>query len=165
MIRGVEKKYNLLEQHEIDYLNKLCENYVADTFQIYNMQTIKRDELLEFKSKIVEYVTSIYGSRYDLKPMWLNKVTPEDEGSDKFHFDQAVLSIVTYFNLDFEGGEFEYIDENNNKVIINPEINLSLIMNDTLWHRIRKVTSGTRFSLVAFFKLIDKYDKKEKTLL
>jgi hypothetical protein len=164
-MKVIYKKYNLLEEHEIDYLNKLCENYVTDSFQIYNMQTIKNGELVEFKDKIIKYVATTYGDRYELSPIWINKVTPDDVGSDKFHFDRSALSIVTYFNLDFEGGQFEYIDKDNNKIIINPEINLSLIMDDTIWHRITKVTRGKRFSLVSFFKLTSKYDKQTKTLI
>ena len=96
---------------------------------------------------------------------WINKVTPTSVDSDSFHFDESVLSFVTYFNLDFEGGEFEYHDENSNKIVITPQINLSLVMNDRLWHRIRKVTSGERYSLVTFFKLTSEYDKKEKSIL
>lgn len=164
-MKNIYKKYNFLEQHEIDYLNELCKNFVVNEFQIYDMHYINSDELLDYKNKINEYVTSTYGKRYVMMMPWINKVTPTSVDSDSFHFDESVLSFVTYFNLDFEGGEFEYHDENSNKIVITPQINLSLVMNDRLWHRIRKVTSGERYSLVTFFKLTSEYDKKEKSIL
>jgi hypothetical protein len=38
-------------------------------------------------------------------------------------------------------------------------------MDDKLWHRITKVKKGNRYSLVSFFKLTTKNDKKQTTLL
>lgn len=159
------KVYGFLSDKDIDYLNNLCNNFVADFIQIYNTQTIKTDELLDFKNKISNYVKQTFGDRYELQPMWINKVTNNDENADTFHYDNSHLTIITYFNTNFEGGNFEYISQNNTKVTINPEINLSLIMDDKLWHRITKVKKGNRYSLVSFFKLTTKNDKKQTTLL
>ena len=67
------------------------------------------------------------------------------------------LTIVTYLNDDFEGGEFEYIDDFKSKVKIIPQKNLSLIMNGYLNHRVLPVHKGERYSLVSFFDVIKKY--------
>ena len=71
------------------------------------------------------------------------------------------LTIVTYINDTFDGGEFEYI-ENKNVFKIIPIRNMSLIMDKKLKHRVRKITKNERFSLISFY---NKKHKKEKTLI
>ena len=157
-----KKLHNFLTDEEIIVLNDYCKNYKEDGFQIYSMQQIKENDLLDFKNKIQKYVADTYKLNYILNPLWLNRVSSMDENSDKFHFDHSDLSIVTYFDTNFKGGNFEYYDEANNIVSITPEKNLSILMNNKLTHRITKVTNGVRFSLVAFF---DFKPKNTKTFL
>lgn len=157
------KKVNyFLSNDEITTLNKLSDNFVEYGFQIYSMQKIDDSELIFFKEKIKKYVKEKYKLDFILKPLWINKVTESDLKSDKFHHDSSDLTIVTYFNTNFEGGNFEYYDELQNLITINPEINLSLIMNNKLIHRVTKVTKGERYSLVAFF---DFKTKNKKTII
>jgi predicted 2-oxoglutarate/Fe(II)-dependent dioxygenase YbiX len=84
---------------------------------------------------------------------------------DGFHNDSSDLTFVTYFNMDFEGGKFEYIDNDGNNVFINPEVNLTLIMDQNPSHRVTKVTKGERFSLVVFLTLILENEKNRKTII
>ena len=63
---------------------------------------------------------------YKLSGLWINKVTNETNVDDVFHNDAADLTIITYINEDFEGGEFEYFFKNQ-KIKIIPKINYSII--------------------------------------
>jgi hypothetical protein len=83
---------------------------------------------------------------------------------DGYHQDDCDLTFVTYFEINFEGGEFEYLDEKNSN-LIEPEANLTLIMDKNLLHRIRRVKKGERFSLVSFFILKPSVQKKIKTFI
>lgn len=157
-----KKVNNFLTNDEISTLNKLSNNFVEYGFQIYSMQKIDDSELVSFKERIQYYVKENYKLDFILKPLWINKVTEFDLKSDKFHHDNSDLTIVTYFNTNFEGGNFEYYDEKQNLITIKPEINLSLIMNNKLIHRITKVTKGERYSLVAFFNF---KPKNKKTII
>jgi Rps23 Pro-64 3,4-dihydroxylase Tpa1-like proline 4-hydroxylase len=153
---------NFLSNDDITTLNKLSDNFEEYAFQIYSMQRIDDSELLLFKEKIKNYVKENYKLDFILNPLWINKVTESDLKSDKFHHDSSDLTIVTYFNTNFDGGNFEYYDKLQNLITINPEINLSLIMNNKLMHRITKVTKGERYSLVAFFNF---QTKNKKTII
>ena len=156
--------YNFLSDTEIEYLNNICKNFVGDFVQIYNRRLITSTELLDFKIKTFDYVKSTFGDRYEPIQMWINEIKETDGGIYKLHQDTSDLTIITYFHTDFEGGEFEYVNIYDKNIIIQPEINLSLIMNNDLWHRVMPVKKGTRYSLVSFFKVVSKNDKKQSTL-
>ena len=71
------------------------------------------------------------------------------------------VTMILYLNEDFEGGEFEYIF-NDETIKIKPIKNTTLIMNKEIHHRVLNVTNGERFSLIFFYK---KLQKKQKTLI
>lgn len=107
---------------------------------------------------------SIYNQKYLLQETgtWINKINSNTNNNDRFHLDISDLTIVTYLNDDFIGGEFEYIDDNNQHIQIKPQKNTSLIMNNKLLHRVKPTIMGERLSLVCFFN----FDKKtKKTIL
>jgi predicted 2-oxoglutarate/Fe(II)-dependent dioxygenase YbiX len=93
------------------------------------------------------------------KGVWINKVKPTTNLNDAFHFDTSDLTIVTYLNDEFEGGEFEYIDNNENTIHVSPKKGMSLIMNNKLLHKVLPITKGERLSLVCFFDLKIKESK------
>ena len=153
---------NLLTDEEIRWLNNEIKHFRLDFFQIYNTQVISELELLDFKDKLKKYIEENFDIKYNTQSIWINKITDEDVNMDSYHTDTSDMTIVTYFNTDFEGGDFEYYDDENNKIIIKPEINLSLLMNNKVKHRVSKVTSGVRYSLVSFFGVVK---KNKKTLI
>jgi len=69
---------------------------------------------------------------------------------------------MIWINENFDGGEFEYIDEKKEKIKIKPKNNLSIISNNKLPHRVLPVIKGVRFSLIMFFEI---GKKKELTLI
>ena len=157
--------YSLLSDEELLFLNSICSSFVPTAqASIINKNNYYIRKMLNFKTDLLEYQKKCkthLGGNYKIEALWINKVTPNTNKNDKFHCDIADISIVTYINEDFEGGEFEYIFENE-KIKIKPIKNSSLIMNEKLEHRVLNVTNGERFSLISFYK---KLQKKQKTLI
>jgi predicted 2-oxoglutarate/Fe(II)-dependent dioxygenase YbiX len=162
---GIKIIENFLSNDELIYLNSLCNNFIETTkFSIKSNHNSYIRKMLDAKTDLLEYQTKVkihLGSEYEFDGLWINKINANTNQNDDFHKDDSDLSIVTYLNEDFEGGEFQYIFDNE-KIKIKPIINLSVIMNRTISHRVLNVTSGERFSLISFYK---KPLKKTKTLL
>ena len=146
-------RISLLES--IEDKNVLPRKIMIEGANYYNRFPIPKH--LEHKKLMEEFLHEKYLRTYLLKDSWINKVTIDTNKEDAYHFDMSNLTIVTYLNDDFEGGEFEYIDDINSKVKITPQKNLSLIMNGYLKHRVLTVSKGERYSLVSFFDVIKKY--------
>ena len=174
----LKKLYTLLSNEELLFLNLECSLFV----ETKSCSIISKDEnnnyirkmlnpkidLLEYQKKCMIHLEP----QYEIDSFWINKVNTITNIDDHFHVDLADLTIVTYLNKDFEGGEFEYISNfeggefedtfNDERIRIKPIINFSLIMDRTIPHRVLSVTNGERFSLVSFYK---KIQKKQKTLI
>jgi hypothetical protein len=156
---------NLLSEEELFFLDSYCTNFTdkkideADSIGNYYIrkQLNVENDLLEYQKRCKESIDK----KYELFAIWINKVTTETNIDDIHHYDACDLSIVTYINDTFEGGEFEYI-ENENIFKIKPIRNMSLFMDNKLKHRVLKVTKNERFSLISFYR---KIQKKEKTLI
>jgi hypothetical protein len=156
---------NLLSEEELFFLDSYCTNFTdkkideADSIGNYYIrkQLNIENDLLEYQKRCKESIDK----KYELFAIWINKVTTETNIDDIHHYDACDLSIVTYINDTFEGGEFEYI-ENENIFKIKPIRNMSLFMDNKLKHRVLKVTKNERFSLISFY---GKIQKKEKTLI
>ena len=99
---------------------------------------------------------------FESSDSWINKVTIETNKNDPYHKDISFLTLITYLNDDFEGGEFMYINDVGEKQLITPETNMTLVMDNKLSHKVMSVNGGIRFSLITFFKF---KEKKSKTLL
>ena len=144
----------MISSNEKKYLLDLA-NGIEDGTDKHNYNQINKNlHLLEFQQKVEFFLKKNYPNiKYKFGNIWINKVTPERLDSLEYHVDDSDLTIITYLNSDFTGGNFEYI-LNNKKHIIDIKENMCLIMDKTLQHRILKVTSGIRYSL-AFFLYID----------
>lgn len=161
----LKKLYKLLSNEELLFLNSICSKFVPtenvsiinDTNYYIRKIIDSKIDLLEYQKKCIIHIES----EYEIQGMWINKINTSTNQYDDFHIDEHDLSIITYLNEDFEGGEFEYIFKNK-KIKIKPIINSSLIMDKTIKHRVLNVTNGERFSLVSFYK---KPQKKQKTLI
>jgi hypothetical protein len=165
MINNINIFKNLLSEEEMYFLDSECTNFVEKNIDItdneYNYYIRKKlnigNDLLEYQKKCKELIQD----EYDLVGLWINKVTIETNIDDAYHKDLSDLTIVTYINDTFDGGEFEYI-ENKNLFKIKPIRNMSLFMDNKLKHRVVKITKNERFSLISFYY---KNQKKEKTII
>lgn len=92
---------------------------------------------------------------YKFTAAWINMVYENSNLDDGLHTDASDLTIIIYLNEDYSGGEFEY-NINNQLHQIKPKTNSAIMMNNKLPHRVKNVTNGVRYSLVLFFKHIEK---------
>jgi predicted 2-oxoglutarate/Fe(II)-dependent dioxygenase YbiX len=163
---------NTLSYTELEYLKNNCNNFINDTkigkeLNFYNRQKVNDDNLTEYKSKLKTVLKEYYANtEYNFTDSWINKIDstqPVVEEKDKFHLDEDNLSIVTFINDDYIGGEFSYLNKKNEEVFIQPKQNLTIILNGSeIKHRVCEVISGERFTLISFLE----YEiKKNKTLL
>lgn len=165
MINNIHIFKNLLSETELFFLDSVCANFFEkeiisskknNSYYITKNLNIEKD-LVEYQKKCKELIED----EYDLVGLWVNKVTIETNINDAYHNDISDLTIITYINDTFDGGEFEYI-ENKNLFKIKPIRNMSLFMDSKLKHRVLKITKNERFSLISFY---NKKRKKEKTLI
>lgn len=161
----IESIYDLLSEDELNLLDNFCANFKnEDTPRLtnyYNRMFLNKEiDLIDYQNNIKKHLYQKYGINYEVEGIWINKITPDTNKNDGFHLDENALTVVSYINDNFEGGEFEYFVlgvKPNPK--IKPKRNLSLITNDKLPHKVLPVTSGERYSIVVFCVIPNK-DKK-----
>jgi hypothetical protein len=131
-------------------------------YNYYNRYHLEIED--KYREKIELFLYETYGKKYVLKDkgFWINKITTNTNKDDSFHTDSSDLTIVTYLNDEYIGGEFEYLNWHRKIIKIKSHAGLSLIMDNILPHRVSPVLSGDRFSLVCFFDLVT---KNKKTLI
>jgi predicted 2-oxoglutarate/Fe(II)-dependent dioxygenase YbiX len=167
----IEQLTNLFDENYINFLLNEIKNKNFETigqkvnsieYNYYNRYHLEIDDTS--KENIESFLYKKYNKKYVLKNkgIWINKITPETNKDDTFHTDTSDLTIVTYLNDDYTGGEFEYINKSNKPIKIETQLGLSLIMDSILMHRVSPVLSGNRYSLVCFFDMIT---KNEKTII
>jgi predicted 2-oxoglutarate/Fe(II)-dependent dioxygenase YbiX len=153
----------LLNETELDFLKKECINFKEDMFQIYSVQNKKHlleNSLNNYISNVNKYIKKI-DANFILDDIWINKITENSNLDEKFHYDDADFSIVTYINRDYIGGDLEWIDTYGKIQKITPEENLSILVPKNVYHKVTPVTNGVRYSMALFFK----YDVKSKKKL
>jgi hypothetical protein len=154
--------YDVLDEDEFRFLKKECETFVAEEVptekNYYHRKFISENIVFCFYDKILN---ELYNKniKYHITGIGINKINTESNKNDKYHQDSSDLTILIFLNNNFEGGEFEYLDENNNNFKIIPEENKAIVMDSKLYHRVLPVSFGERFTLVCFFKIDEKQNK------
>ena len=169
----IEENLKLLNGLELDFVeSKLNRVNVYDEAKVYERGEVSiyvrqnipkaKENLPIFFSNLETCMKKIIDVEYIFDGLWINKVTEETNKDDTFHYDIPDFTMIMYLNDDFDGGEFEYIDENNKNIKIKPKKDLVIFSNNQLLHRVLPVTMGVRYSLVCFFKF---QTKTKKTFL
>ncbi len=73
------------------------------------------------------------------------KHKPEDE---LLHGTARKLSMSIILNQDYKGGEFEFLEDGSS---IKAETGTIIVFPSYMMHRVKPITKGTRYSLVAWF--------------
>jgi hypothetical protein len=167
---------NILDIKTQKELQKICEDFDNRDFKNVNYENdnyyvrlfIKQDILVDYLTNAKKYLIQnlpyedIKIIDFDDSVSWINKVSIETNKNDAFHNDISILTLVTYLNDDFEGGELIYINKNKEKDSVIPQKNMTIIMNDKLSHKVNRVSDGIRYSLITFFQT---KQKRTKTLI
>jgi hypothetical protein len=160
-MKNIYRIDTMLSSEEKVYLLNLSNNIRDDDYNYNYNQVDKNLYLLDFQEKVKEFLKKNYpNTNYKFGNIWINKITPERTDSLEYHTDGSDLTIITYINSDFTGGDFEYILNNKvNKIKI--EEDMCLVMDTPINHRISKVNSGIRYSLSFFLD----FDFNKKTFI
>ena len=160
----IETINGLLNELELDFLKKDCTNFKEELFQLYSVQNKKhllQTSLDNYILNVNNYIKKI-DANFILDDIWINKITENSNLDEKFHYDDADFSIVTYINRNYVGGDLEWVNKSGKIEKIIPVENLSILIPKNVYHKVTPVTEGIRFSMALFFK----YDiKTKKTLL
>ena len=135
-MKGIYKIDTMLSLNEKDYLLNLS-NDIDDGDCKYNYNQVDKNlYLLDFQKKVKQFLQKNYpNTKYKFGNIWINKITPQRIDSLEYHTDGSDLTIITYINSDFTGGDFEYILNNEvNKIKI--EEDMCLVMDTPINHRI-----------------------------
>lgn len=171
----INENCDILSESEKKLLKNKCNNFIVTDMPIFIEQTRRKNyynrNFLDIKDnkikKILDKITNEVKSIFKINTIyssgiWINKIDSKSNKNDGFHRDSAEFTFLLYLNENFEGGEFEYIDEKDTKIKIKPKNNMCIISKKELLHRVLPVISGERFSLVTFFKT---YKKDKITLI
>ena len=160
---------SLLSDNDIKSLQNSIENFQpvnspGSPGNYYYNAELKVSDFSNFIKNIEEYYLSV-SNKYlvEIEGLWINKVTTLSNPSDNYHVDSSELSTVTLLNDDYEGGYFNYFNEEEEDIQLKCKKYTTLIFNGKLTkHRVLPVIKGNRFSLVTFWQT---KIKTTKTLL
>ena len=166
---SVDKNSKVLSDADMELLHKKCNEFIIsespriekNKTNFYFRQYLDlQDPLIHnIVMRLQSYIKTKLYTNLELTSIWINKLDVNSNKDDKFHTDILPVSLILYLNDDYTGGELEYLDNTNSKLKIIPEKNLIVTMNSQLKHRVLPISSGVRYSLVAFFSFIDKPTK------
>ena len=164
---------NILDSKTQKELQTICEDFDNRDFNNVNYETdnyyvrlfVKQNILVDYLNNAKKYLVETLSYNeiekidFDNTFNWINKVSIETNKHDRTHYDKSILTLITYLNDDFVGGQFVYIDKDKEKKSIIPKKNMTIIMDDKLLHKVSPVSSGVRFSLVTFYTIKKKKNK------
>lgn len=159
---------DFLSEDELIFLKKASEEFIVEDKRMYTQNEYDRmiikdtTPLKSYQLKINNYLKKLNNEYVQMGNIWMTKTDNSLTDIDNFHIDVCDLTFVSYFDINFTGGEFEYKDINDKQYLIIPKKNMTLLMTNNVPHRITPVKSGNRHSLVTFFHL---KEKTKKTLL
>lgn len=91
--------------------------------------------------------TSLSGYR-----IYLRKYAPQTRPSLATHLDKSKLSFTAALNDDYAGGEFFYIDANDNEQTVTLKKGDAVVFGGDLLHGVKPMQEGVRYSLVMHCK-------------
>lgn len=159
---------NLLLKEEKKFLKDKCDNFIETHSPFVNgnrnrsYHKYKLDdtiELLDLQERLLSFLKEIVGDNIEFLSFVINRADNVTNQNDHYHVDKSDLTIVTYLNDNFEGGDFVYSLDNKEHTHIKVETDLSIIMDNETPHKIAPVTNGVRFSFACFFNYKTKIKK------
>lgn len=168
----IEQHYNILLEEEKQFLKEKCDNFI-ETHSPFENGNINRSyhkykldekkDLLDLQERLLKLIKKVTNeNNIEFTGFVINRADLTTNQNDDYHVDMSNYTIVTYLNDDFMGGDFVYSLDNIKHTHNKVEKDLSIIMDDTVPHKISPVIDGVRFSFVCFF---NKIVKKNKSLI
>ena len=159
----LKKINNFFTDEESSYLiklyedNKSLEQYIKD--DIYNFKVILLTfNNIKIKNSIIKklILCDIIDSEADIDDIRINLIDKTVELTDTYHsHGNNTMDFVGYLNDNFEGGKLEFKFEK-----VKPIKNMLVHFPGKLPHRVGKLVSGKRYSIVGHIIKENKSDKK-----
>ena len=149
MLRHIER---FLTQRQSDYLIKTYSksfiSYINDTYSFEGSDIdLMRDAWLYdllVKEKLIQHK-----DQADI--LRLQRLQAGFKVVDTHHVHTDPLSLVCFLNDDYTGGEFVYVDKKGQEIELNAQKNNAIIFSGDVPHKVNKVLTGDRYTLVGFF--------------
>jgi len=84
--------------------------------------------------------------------------------SSNVMYPERYCSMVIQLTDDYDGGELQIMDENDKEITLDRGLGNLFLFYSYITHRVKPVITGTRYSLVNWFKLTQK-ENYNKTLI
>lgn len=111
-----------------------------DTKWIYDRLNLHLEKMANIR--VVKDVDKIMINKYEIGDGF--------EKHQDLYFKDQIFNVAVHLNNDYEGGDFMFYEPD---YIMPKNIGESFIFENTRWHEIKKVTSGERWSMIAFYTL------------
>lgn len=165
MIEVIE---NFLSNSDLNYFESIIKNddFHNDLFEPHVEKNYKNhyyrksvDLPYEISLKFTKHIEKIYDLNVEVIKTWINYVFVKSNDGDNFHEDSCDVSFVIFLNDDFEGGELEFKSEETSNFQVKPKKNTAVVIKDKMKHKVNRVLSGNRYTLVCFLSLKEKRGK------
>lgn len=114
----------------------------------YTSNDVYRFEGIDILDKIPMFsFTKRYLNNVDIDRIRLQHVNYEIDVIEEFHSHVTPYSFVIFLNDNFEGGELIF-----DNILINPKKSRMIYFTGEEKHYVKKVKSGSRYTLVCFLK-------------
>ena len=121
--------------------------------------------------KIFEKEVNVKGHTIDFTNNNFQFTEYKTDGYYKWHEDSSsdmhterYCSMVIQLNDEYEGGELQIKDKDNTEITLEKGLGNLFLFYSHITHRVKPVTSGTRYSLVNWFRLTP-IENFKKTLI
>ena len=158
MKNHIDQLYNFLNDKDLENLKNYTENFSPNSFpgKYKQAQNYYNRMYISDYSHIQNYVSNLekYSAFdfFDDKEIWINQITEKSNSNDPFHRGITSLIFFTFLNDNFTGGEFEYRYSAEGPIQkILPRKNLTIIIDQTIPHRILPISSGELYFLKCFY--------------
>ena len=134
--------------------NKLVSTKTDTSYNVFVIKNISETEWMF--NRLLEWFSDVNGIKID----YSNKVelcTLHRYGvGDKFSkhmdlfkgFEERRYNLGIQLNDSYEGGEYVCWDDNDNEILISKQIGTAISYHCRIWHEIKEIKSGERWSIV-----------------
>jgi predicted 2-oxoglutarate/Fe(II)-dependent dioxygenase YbiX len=150
----LSKHFNIGDSYNFTDGNKLVATKCDTSYRVFVIENSSETEWMF--NKLLEWFSDVN----DIKINYNNKVKActlhQYSVGDEFtkHIDLAKgfenrrYNLGIQLNDSYEGGEYTCWDDDNNEILISKKTGTAISYHCRIWHEIKKITNGERWSIV-----------------
>ncbi len=146
-------------------LKKKRQTPSADRFVSYeHCDLLLTDDTKWIYDRLNSYLETVtkMGVTKDVEKVMINRYIVGDgfEKHQDLYFKGQIFNVAVHLNNEYDGGDFVFYEPD---YTMPKNVGESFVFENTRWHEIKKVTSGERWSMIAFYTL-DNVKPKNKLM-